>query len=70
MADYVISAPPNLRSVDCCATCKNATHWYEGEIRCNRFRPPKKDWQDEPDDYTDVQPSDICDAFERREEAK
>lgn len=61
MTDYTIGAPPNLRSVDCCATCKHFNSPYRD---CSKFR-----YVGDPPDLRvfrhDVDPENICDAFER-----
>jgi hypothetical protein len=61
MADYEVKTPPNLRSVDCCATCKNVSLGMDGGAECFKFRRliQTASWP------TYVNSSDICDAFER-----
>lgn len=61
MADYEVKAPPNLRSVDCCATCKNAAAIGPEEVACRQFRRTGHG----VDYYTIVPAKNICDAFER-----
>jgi len=66
MADYEVKAPPNLRSVDCCATCKWSGS-YDSEWYCAKFRWPRSRHQPTESEPVVrlVFPFDICDAFER-----
>jgi hypothetical protein len=72
MADYEVKAPPNLRSVDCCASCRFIDltinrDSINREGLCNRFRETVKPWQVEGSNGLRhlVRTFNICDAFER-----
>ena len=59
------TAPPNLRSVNCCDTCKHVEHGYEGEVTCTKHPA----WvNSEGSSYTPIHDgissSHICDDFE------
>jgi len=67
MADYEVKPPPNLRSVDCCATCKFSKRVFHDSVECQRYRRPIQTGQ-EPNAENwpyDMAHYDICDAFER-----
>lgn len=63
---YPDGAPPNLRVVKSCGTCKHADWGYEGEISCKRFES-YWDWEDGSagDPFaSDVLQFNVCDAHE------
>lgn len=63
MADYEVKAPPNLRSVDCCATCVRVEWQHAAALNCTRFRRELAVGV-EPYKHP-VSAHSLCDAFER-----
>lgn len=63
--EYVNGAPPNLRIVECCNTCKHVDVQYEGERGCTKYRI-RYEWH-EPDESVPsyVLQNHICDAHEK-----
>lgn len=69
--EYILSKPPHLRTVDCCATCKHSIAHYEGAFDCGRFRRSDVLYGPEGEPYRiDVAAWHICDDFDREEPAR